>query len=220
MRGAARRCQLAGGPPGRREPMRAACRRAGRAALSVTVCPLPCLPARRLPSRLSGQLLDEAHGVGEQHGLAAGQLHPAGGGVQRGKQLVLGQHPRVSQRVEQRGLACGAGLGWMVVVLCVCGCSVCGGWCVCGWVGVGGQLRGGERGVGDGAARVEQRHAERARLAAALPPGRCVGQQAAARRGWAVPVRMCLTPPLLRGRTPMPSGRRRRQKLARLPALV
>lgn len=28
------------------------------------------------------------------------------GGVQRGKQLVLGQHPRVGQRVEQRGLAC------------------------------------------------------------------------------------------------------------------
>lgn len=28
------------------------------------------------------------------------------GGVQRGKQLVLRQHPRVGQRVEQRGLAC------------------------------------------------------------------------------------------------------------------
>ena len=49
---------------------------------------------------LVGQLADEPDGVGEQHGLAAGQLEPAGGGVERGEQAVLDQHPGVGQRLS------------------------------------------------------------------------------------------------------------------------
>ena len=55
--------------------------------------------------QLVGQLADEPDGVGEQHGLATGQLEPAGGGVEGGEQPVLDQHAGAAQLVEQRGLA-------------------------------------------------------------------------------------------------------------------
>ncbi len=55
--------------------------------------------------QLVGQLAHEAHGVGEQHGLAAGELQAPGGGVERGEQPILHQHPGAAQAVEQRGLA-------------------------------------------------------------------------------------------------------------------
>ena len=42
--------------------------------------------------QLVGQLADEADGVGEQHGLAAGQLEPPGGGVEGGEEPVLDEH--------------------------------------------------------------------------------------------------------------------------------
>ena len=40
---------------------------------------------------LGGQLLNQAHGVRQQHRLAAGQGDAARGWIERGKQLVLGQ---------------------------------------------------------------------------------------------------------------------------------
>lgn len=49
--------------------------------------------------------LDEAHGVGQQHLLARRQRQPAGCGVERRKELVLRQHARGRQAVEQRALA-------------------------------------------------------------------------------------------------------------------
>ena len=55
--------------------------------------------------QLVGQLADEADGVGEQHRLAAGQLEPAGGGVERGEEPVLDQHAGVGEAVQQRRLA-------------------------------------------------------------------------------------------------------------------
>jgi hypothetical protein len=57
------------------------------------------------PHQLGGQLLDEAHGVGEERLFAVGQVDPPGGGVQRGKQLVLRQHVRATQPVQQSALA-------------------------------------------------------------------------------------------------------------------
>ena len=52
-----------------------------------------------------GSLRDEADGVGEQHGLAAGQLEPPGGGVEGGEEPVLDEHAGVGEPVEQGGLA-------------------------------------------------------------------------------------------------------------------
>ncbi len=52
-----------------------------------------------------GQLLDEAHRVGEEGLPSAGQGHPAGGGVQGGEELVLGHHLGVADGVEQGALA-------------------------------------------------------------------------------------------------------------------
>ena len=54
---------------------------------------------------LVGQLGDEADGVGQQHGLATGQLQTTRRGVERGEQAVLDQHPGVGDPVEQGGLA-------------------------------------------------------------------------------------------------------------------
>jgi hypothetical protein len=55
--------------------------------------------------QLGGQLLDEADGVGEEGSMAARQADAAGGGVERGEELVLGQHVGLGDRVEQGGFA-------------------------------------------------------------------------------------------------------------------
>ena len=47
--------------------------------------------AERL-DELVRQAAHEADGVGEQHGLAAGEAQPAGRGVERGEQPVLDEH--------------------------------------------------------------------------------------------------------------------------------
>ena len=52
-----------------------------------------------------GQLADEPHRVGEQHHLALGAHHLAGGGVERGEQAVFDEHAGPGERVEQRALA-------------------------------------------------------------------------------------------------------------------
>jgi len=49
--------------------------------------------------------LDEADRVGEQDGVAARQADAAGGGVERGEELVLGQHVGLGDRIEQGGFA-------------------------------------------------------------------------------------------------------------------
>ena len=51
--------------------------------------------------QLVGQLADEADRVGHEHGLAAGQVEPAGGGVERGEEAVLHQHAGVGEAVEE-----------------------------------------------------------------------------------------------------------------------
>jgi len=55
--------------------------------------------------QLGGQLLDEADRVGEEGGVAARQADAAGGGVERGEELVLGQHVGLGDCVEQGGFA-------------------------------------------------------------------------------------------------------------------
>jgi hypothetical protein len=51
-----------------------------------------------------GQLADEAHGVGHEHGLAARELQPPGRRVEGGEEAVLDEHAGVGQVVEQRRL--------------------------------------------------------------------------------------------------------------------
>ena len=51
------------------------------------------------------ELAHEAHRVGEEHPLAAGQVEAARRGVDGGEQTVLDEHAGVGQAVEQRGLA-------------------------------------------------------------------------------------------------------------------
>ena len=53
-----------------------------------------------------GQFLDETDRVGHQRLVTAGQFHAAGGGVERGEELVGGVHVRAGQAVQQRRLAC------------------------------------------------------------------------------------------------------------------
>ena len=56
--------------------------------------------------QLVGQLVDEAHGVGDDRGLAVAQLHLARGRVEGREQLVLGPGDLAAdERVEQRRLA-------------------------------------------------------------------------------------------------------------------
>ncbi len=56
--------------------------------------------------QLVRQVADEAHGVRQRHrGLHLLQVHRAGGGVERGEQLVGDVGVGLDQRVEQRGLA-------------------------------------------------------------------------------------------------------------------
>jgi hypothetical protein len=55
--------------------------------------------------QLRGQLADEAHRVGQDHPAPGGQLGAAQRRVQRGEELVLGEHAGAGQRVEQGGLA-------------------------------------------------------------------------------------------------------------------
>jgi hypothetical protein len=52
-----------------------------------------------------GQLLDKADGVGEQRFLAAGEGYSAGGGVEGGEQLVLGEDVGGGEGVEEGGFA-------------------------------------------------------------------------------------------------------------------
>lgn len=47
-----------------------------------------------------GQLLNKTHRVGEQRHMAIAQFDAPGGGVKRGKELVLGEHMGVAQRIE------------------------------------------------------------------------------------------------------------------------
>ena len=56
-------------------------------------------------NQLMGELADEAHGVHQQAAAVVGQIDIAHHRVQRGEQLVLHQHVRAGQRVEQRGFA-------------------------------------------------------------------------------------------------------------------
>gem|GEM_PF-4706044 len=51
------------------------------------------------------QIRDEAHGVGEDHGLAVGQLRRPGRGVEGREQHVLREHLRLGQGVEEGRLA-------------------------------------------------------------------------------------------------------------------
>ena len=55
--------------------------------------------------QLVRQLLDESHRVGQEHGLAAGEVQTARGGVERREQPVLDEDPGVGQSVQQGGLA-------------------------------------------------------------------------------------------------------------------
>ena len=52
-----------------------------------------------------GELADEAYGIGQQAGLAIGKLQLAGGGIQGGKQLIVGEHAGVRQTVQESGLS-------------------------------------------------------------------------------------------------------------------
>ena len=52
-----------------------------------------------------GQLLDETHRVGQGDFAAAVQFEAARGGVQRGEELVVGQHVRIRETVQQAGFA-------------------------------------------------------------------------------------------------------------------
>ena len=49
--------------------------------------------------------MDETHCVSDQDRLAARQLSPAGGGIQRGEELVRYENSSVGQLVEQCGFA-------------------------------------------------------------------------------------------------------------------
>ena len=51
------------------------------------------------------QLLDEAHGVRDQHAWTGFRLQRAHGGVERREQLVLDQHLAAGQRTHQRGFS-------------------------------------------------------------------------------------------------------------------
>ncbi len=51
------------------------------------------------------QLADEADGVGDHHLALLGEAQAARARVERGEQLVLGEHVGAGQRVEQRALA-------------------------------------------------------------------------------------------------------------------
>ena len=51
--------------------------------------------------QLGGQFLDETDRVGKERPVPARKLHPAGGGVQGGKELVGDVHVGVGQAVEQ-----------------------------------------------------------------------------------------------------------------------
>ena len=61
--------------------------------------------ALKRDQQVAGQLPDEAHGIGEQHAGVAGEHQLAGGGVEGGEELILGQGIGTGERVEQRGLA-------------------------------------------------------------------------------------------------------------------
>ncbi len=52
-----------------------------------------------------GQLAHEAHGVGQQHGLAARELQAPHPGIEGGEQAVLDEHPGAGEPVQQRRLA-------------------------------------------------------------------------------------------------------------------
>ena len=52
-----------------------------------------------------GQLADESNRVGEIDRLAAGQLVPAGRGIEGGEQAIFDEYVRVGVEIEQRGLA-------------------------------------------------------------------------------------------------------------------
>ena len=55
--------------------------------------------------QFGGQVADEPHRVREDHLGPVGQLHPAHGRIERGKQHVLGHHLGAGQPVEQRRFA-------------------------------------------------------------------------------------------------------------------
>src|SRR5205823_4376125 len=55
--------------------------------------------------QVGGQLLDEAHGVGQQQAPARRELQLAGSRIQGGEQLLLGANARAGQRIQQRRLA-------------------------------------------------------------------------------------------------------------------
>ena len=55
--------------------------------------------------QLVGQLADEADGVGQEDGLAAGELQAPRGGVERGEEAILDQDPGVGHAVQKGGLA-------------------------------------------------------------------------------------------------------------------
>ncbi len=52
-----------------------------------------------------GQLLDEAHRVGDQHRLTTRQLQAPGGGVEGGEQAILDENTGTGEMVQQGGLA-------------------------------------------------------------------------------------------------------------------
>ena len=54
---------------------------------------------------MMGKLADQADRIGQQNALACRQFELARGGVQRGKQLVLGKDARIGQPIEQSRLA-------------------------------------------------------------------------------------------------------------------
>ena len=51
------------------------------------------------------QVADEAHRVGDDHLAVAREAQPAARRIERREELVLGEHVRVGERVEERGLA-------------------------------------------------------------------------------------------------------------------
>lgn len=52
-----------------------------------------------------GEIADEADGVGEEKGLAIGELEAAGGGVEGGEEFVFGEDVGFGETVEEGGLA-------------------------------------------------------------------------------------------------------------------